>query len=237
MHYITSRNILHRDLAARNVLLCTNNVVKICDFGLARDLHKNGYYRTRGEEKVPMRWLALESLNEPKYSVHSDVWSFGIVLWELFSLGELPYSEEKMHTFGELEMHLKDGHRLSKPQYATQTIYDIMRSCWNADAKARPLFDNLEKKISELMEPGVVQHFIDLSKSYLESHVSQNESGEMNFISQMTSPVLDENAQMLENSKTSSAAHFASEQLNKTAEIQPLNSQLNEHNRKCFVLN
>ncbi|XP_031623834.1 ankyrin-3-like [Contarinia nasturtii] len=196
MQYLISCNILHRDLAARNILLCTNNVVKICDFGLARDFSKKGYYRKKdGIEKVPLKWLALESLSEPKYSVYSDVWSFGIVLWELFSLGAEPYSEEKIDTFDELEMHLKDGHRLRKPQYATQSIYDIMMSCWNAEPKSRPLFDSLEKKISGLMEPimAVVQHFTDSNKSYMESNAKECKPGETDYT--VMQPIQDKNAQ------------------------------------------
>ncbi|XP_031619110.1 vascular endothelial growth factor receptor 2-like isoform X2 [Contarinia nasturtii] len=172
MHYLTSQNILHRDLAARNILLCINNVVKISDFGLARSLsNEKTYYRNkRDEEKVPLKWVALESLSESRYSVHSDVWSFGIVLWELFSLGAEPYLGVKADTFDELESYLKHGERMSIPEYATQSIYDIMMSCWDADPESRPLFNCLEEKISGLMEPDVVQHFIDLNALQMEEN-------------------------------------------------------------------
>ncbi|XP_031619905.1 platelet-derived growth factor receptor alpha-like isoform X2 [Contarinia nasturtii] len=181
MHYLISRNILHRDLAARNILLCKNNIVKICDFGLARDLPRKGYYRSRGHEAVPIKWLALECLSEPKYNVHSDVWSFGIVLWELFSLGEEPYSERKLDSFDKLEKHLKNGHRLSKPQYATKSIYDIMMSCWNTDPKSRPLFNSLAETISKLMKPDDLEIFINLNKPF-QSMAGKFKSGKTDYI-------------------------------------------------------
>ncbi|XP_031624950.1 vascular endothelial growth factor receptor 1-like [Contarinia nasturtii] len=179
MHYLTSRNILHRDLAARNILLCTNNVVKICDFGLSRDFSKDGYYRKKqGEEKVPLKWLAPESLSEPKYSVHSDVWSFGIVLWEIFSLGAVPYPGVKADTFDDLKSYLQDENRMSKPEYATQSIYDIMISCWNTDPESRPLFDELEQTISYLMKSDDQEKCENLNKLFKDSIAEKYKSGE-----------------------------------------------------------
>ncbi|XP_031625417.1 platelet-derived growth factor receptor beta-like [Contarinia nasturtii] len=151
MDYLTSRKILHRDLAARNILLCPNNVVKICDFGMARILQNDEYHIEHRRELIPFKYWPPESLQKQKFSVYSDVWSFGIVMWEMFSLGSPPYPD--VDSFSELCKRLDDGYRLSKPLYATEAIYNIMISCWNDDHKLRPLFDLLEMNISQLLHP------------------------------------------------------------------------------------
>ncbi|XP_031634738.1 fibroblast growth factor receptor-like [Contarinia nasturtii] len=121
-------------------------------------------------ELVPYRWLASESLIDQKYSVHSDVWSIGIVLWELFSLGFMPYNN--------LANFLQSGNRLSKPEAMTNNYinfrYDIMMSCWNTDPKSRPLFDNLAKTFSDLMKPDDLEEFIDLNKSFMDKSVEND---------------------------------------------------------------
>lgn len=149
MQYLESRNVLHGDLAARNILLCNDNVVKICDFGLARLPDETGYYHKKEDVGLPFRWLALESINDRVFSTYSDVWSFGIVMWELFSLGEVPYSGDyslcaSYLTFSiehsitlticwfflhselksQLDIHVKlnDGYRMEKPEYATKDM-------------------------------------------------------------------------------------------------------------------
>lgn len=146
MQYLASRKVLHGDLAARNILLCDDNVVKICDFGLARSMYKTDNYRKKGEVKMneffvpgfyfllifvipnvifhqgplPFKWLALESISDQVFSTYSDVWSFGIVLWELFSLGKVPYPG--MDADQALYFKLKDGYRMEKPDFATQDV-------------------------------------------------------------------------------------------------------------------
>ncbi|XP_031626915.1 vascular endothelial growth factor receptor 1-like [Contarinia nasturtii] len=199
MHYLISHNVLHRDLATRNILLCANNVVKICDFGLAKSLHNKPYYRKNGGERVPYRWLAPESLIDQKYSVHSDVWSFGIVLWELFSLGLMPYSKLD-DPFNNLANFLQRGNRLSKPEYATQSIYDIMMSCWNADPNARPLFDSLAMTFCDLMKPDDLEEFIDLNKSFMEKNAEKYKSEENDCLASVK---LDENPENDENTTQS----------------------------------
>ncbi|XP_031637614.1 platelet-derived growth factor receptor alpha-like [Contarinia nasturtii] len=189
MHFLTSRNVLHRDLAARNILLCTNNVVKICDFGLARSLRDRNtkkYYK-KGQESVPFGYLAPESLSsKQKYSAYTDVWSFGIVLWEFFSLGVVPYFQENIG-FTEIENYLQNGNRLKKPHHAPQFIYDIMTSCWNAVPESRPLFDSLEQQISKLLEPELLQRFFDLNKVYMDSNSKNCESAKNRFLATLKS--------------------------------------------------
>ncbi|XP_055298873.1 vascular endothelial growth factor receptor 1-like isoform X16 [Sitodiplosis mosellana] len=186
MEYLASRKVLHGDLAARNILLCDDNVVKICDFGLARSMYKTDNYRKKGEAPLPFKWLALESISDQVFSTYSDVWSFGIVLWELFSLGKVPYPG--MDADQALYFKLKDGYRMEKPDFATQDIYDIMLSCWCTNPESRPLFDDLEKSVSKLLENGVAEHYIDLNEPYLKSNVSHFNEGQTDYIALMGAP-------------------------------------------------
>lgn len=112
--------MLHGDLAARNILLCDDNVVKICDFGLARSMYKSDNYKKKGETPLPFKWLAIESIGDQVFSTFSDVWSFGIVLWEFFSLGKVPYPG--MDADQSLYFKLRDGYRMEKPDNSTQEM-------------------------------------------------------------------------------------------------------------------
>ena len=93
MEYLGSRKCIHRDLAARNILVAKDYIIKIADFGLARDVQINDYYRKKGEGFLPVRWMAPESLFYRRYTIQSDVWSFGILFWEIMSMGGQPYPE------------------------------------------------------------------------------------------------------------------------------------------------
>ncbi|XP_055309598.1 platelet-derived growth factor receptor alpha-like [Sitodiplosis mosellana] len=175
MHYLASRKVLHGDLAARNILLCDNNVIKICDFGLARSLYKTDIYRKNKEALLPFKWLALESIEDHVFSIHTDVWAFGIVLWELFSLGMTPYPG--LDSGQDLYQKLLDGYRMEKPNYATQDVYDIMLSCWGNIPESRPLFDELEKSLSKLLPANIRQRFVKLNEPYSKSNVEKYKCG------------------------------------------------------------
>ncbi|XP_063699652.1 vascular endothelial growth factor receptor kdr-like isoform X2 [Culicoides brevitarsis] len=168
MDYLASRKVLHGDLAARNILLCDNNIVKICDFGLARSLYNNENYKKNNETPLPFKWLALESLSDQVFSTYSDVWAFGVTMWEFFSLAQTPYPGIDPNR--DLYLKLMAGYRMEKPKYANQRLYDIMLSCWNQKPETRPLFNQLEKQLSALLEDGVKDHYIDLNEPYLQAN-------------------------------------------------------------------
>lgn len=163
MDYLASRKVLHGDLAARNILLCDDNIVKICDFGLARSLYNNENYKKNNETPLPFKWLALESLSDQVFSTYSDIWAFGVTMWEFFSLAQTPYPGIDPNR--DLYLKLLNGYRMDKPKYANQRLYDIMLSCWNQKPETRPLFTQLEKQLSALMEDGVKDVSLNISHS------------------------------------------------------------------------
>ncbi|XP_055305941.1 basement membrane-specific heparan sulfate proteoglycan core protein-like isoform X2 [Sitodiplosis mosellana] len=188
MDYLASRKVLHGDLAARNILLCEGNVVKICDFGLARSLCKNENYQMDPDKKtycLPYNWLALESINDLVFSAHSDAWSFGILMWELFSLGATPYSGMEPY---EVKRKLNDGYRLEKAEFATQALHDIMLSCWRLKPETRPTFSDLEQSISKILGNAESDHYVDLNEPYVEANESRFNSGDTDYLAMLGSP-------------------------------------------------
>lgn len=149
MEFLASRKCIHRDLAARNVLVGEDYVVKISDFGLAKDVNKNDLYVKTTDGFLPVKWMALESLFLRKYSEKSDVWSFGVCLWEIFTLGDLPYSEMPI---GDLLMRLSEGYRMESPQECPAEIYAVMQDCWREEVDQRPTFAQLFVRIGQMME-------------------------------------------------------------------------------------
>ena len=114
--YLEEMHFVHRDLAARNCLVSSTDpdsrIVKIGDFGLARDIYKNDYYRKEGEGLLPVRWMSPESLVDGVFTTHSDVWAFGVLLWEIVTLGQQPYPAR---TNLEVLHHVRSGGRLTRP--------------------------------------------------------------------------------------------------------------------------
>ncbi|CAN2387230.1 Belongs to the protein kinase superfamily. Tyr protein kinase family. CSF-1 PDGF receptor subfamily [Pristimantis euphronides] len=168
MEFLSSRKCIHRDLAARNILLSENNVVKICDFGLARDIYKDPDYVRKGSARLPLKWMAPESIFDKVYTTQSDVWSFGVLLWEIFSLGASPYPGVQINE--EFCQRLKEGTRMRAPEYATADIYRIMLSCWHGDPKERPTFSDLVEILGDLLQENVHQE----GKDYIPLNDSQS---------------------------------------------------------------
>nr|XP_057919188.1 vascular endothelial growth factor receptor 3 isoform X2 [Doryrhamphus excisus] len=150
MEFLASRKCIHRDLAARNILLSENNVVKICDFGLARDIYKDPDYVRKGNARLPLKWMAPESIFDKVYTSQSDVWSFGVLLWEIFSLGASPYPGVQIDE--EFCKRLKDGVRMRSPETASPEIYGIMLACWHGEPKERPTFPTLVQILGDLLQ-------------------------------------------------------------------------------------
>ncbi|CAH1249286.1 ERBB4 [Branchiostoma lanceolatum] len=140
MLYLEEKRLVHRDLAARNVLVKTPNQVKITDFGLAKllDIDEEEYYAEGG--KMPIKWLALECIQYRKFTHQSDVWSFGVTIWELMTFGGKPYDGVRARDVPDL---LERGERLPQPPICTLDLYMVMVKCWLLDADARPNFSEL----------------------------------------------------------------------------------------------
>ncbi|KFB44915.1 hypothetical protein ZHAS_00012828 [Anopheles sinensis] len=156
MSFLTARSVLHGDLAARNVLLCPDNVVKICDFGLARTLYRTNVYKKTSPDPLPLKWLALECISDRTFSTHSDVWAYGIVLWELFSLGSVPYPEQGNDA--ELVNALRQGYRMKKPSAANFEMYNIMLNCWRQEPTGRPSFEQLYQWFYNFLPQNIQMH-------------------------------------------------------------------------------
>uniref|UniRef100_A0A674NV80 receptor protein-tyrosine kinase n=1 Tax=Takifugu rubripes TaxID=31033 RepID=A0A674NV80_TAKRU len=147
MEFLTSKNCIHRDLAARNILLTQGRVAKICDFGLARDINTDSNYVVKGNARLPVKWMSPESIFECVYTFESDVWSYGILLWEIFSLGNSPYPG--MPVDAKFYKLIKEGYRMDAPEFAPSEMYQIMRSCWDADPLNRPPFRKVVERIEQ----------------------------------------------------------------------------------------
>uniref|UniRef100_A0A670YEK6 receptor protein-tyrosine kinase n=1 Tax=Pseudonaja textilis TaxID=8673 RepID=A0A670YEK6_PSETE len=160
MSFLSSKNCIHRDLAARNILLTHGRITKICDFGLARDIRNDSNYVVKGNARLPVKWMAPESIFECVYTFESDVWSYGILLWELFSLGSSPYPG--MPVDSKFYKNIKEGYRMFSPEYAPPEIFNIMKSCWDADPVKRPTF----KQIVQLIEQQISDTTSHVSVGY-----------------------------------------------------------------------
>lgn len=141
MEYLESRQLIHRDLAARNVLVGENHIAKICDFGLARVIEDNEYCPRQGS-RFPVKWTAPEAIIYGRFSIKSDVWSYGILLMELFTFGQVPYPGMQAR---EVTEQVEKGYRMPKPphHHLPDDIYRTMLACWDAKAENRPTFEFL----------------------------------------------------------------------------------------------
>ncbi|XP_029110133.1 tyrosine-protein kinase Mer isoform X2 [Scleropages formosus] len=149
MEYLSSKNFLHRDLAARNCMLRDDMTVCVADFGLSKKIYSGDYYRQGRIAKMPVKWIAVESLADRVFTVKSDVWAFGVTMWEIASRGMTPYPGVQNH---EIYDYLLEGHRLKQPADCLDELYDTMLSCWRADPQDRPLFTELRIRLEKLAE-------------------------------------------------------------------------------------
>ncbi|XP_036836742.1 tyrosine-protein kinase Fes/Fps isoform X2 [Oncorhynchus mykiss] len=147
MEYLESKKCIHRDLAARNCLVGEQSRVKISDFGMSREQQDGVYSAAGGLKQIPVKWTAPEALNYGRYTTESDVWSFGVLLWEIFSRGVTPYtSMSNQQTRDEVEK----GYRMLAPNSCPPDVYAIMCRCWQYDTRNRPSFSKLRTELSAL---------------------------------------------------------------------------------------
>uniref|UniRef100_A0A8C9RGS2 Tyrosine-protein kinase n=1 Tax=Scleropages formosus TaxID=113540 RepID=A0A8C9RGS2_SCLFO len=145
MKYLEEHNFVHRDLAARNVLLVTQHYAKISDFGLSKALaEEENYYKAKTHGKWPVKWYAPECINYFKFSSKSDVWSFGVLMWEAYSLGQKPYKGMKGN---EVLQMIESGERMVAPANCPPEIYDLMKACWTYKPDERPGFSTVELRL------------------------------------------------------------------------------------------
>uniref|UniRef100_H3CQ92 receptor protein-tyrosine kinase n=1 Tax=Tetraodon nigroviridis TaxID=99883 RepID=H3CQ92_TETNG len=150
LDFLSTRNCIHRDVAARNVLLTDHRVAKICDFGLARDIQNDDSYIVQGNARLPVKWMAPESIFQCVYTVQSDVWSYGVLLWEIFSLGKSPYPNVAVDT--NFYKMIKDGRHMTQPDFAPVEMYQLMTRCWSLEPTDRPTFKALCQLIDGLLQ-------------------------------------------------------------------------------------
>ncbi len=150
MDYLSQQKYVHRDLAARNCLLDSKLCVKIGDFGLSRDIYEKAYYRIKNNVcKLPIKWMSPESIEKQIFNTKTDIWSYGVLVWELLTRGITPYPQINNNF---IFHHLKEGNRLPKPKYCPVSVYIILRECWSQNPISRPSFANINEKMKYIID-------------------------------------------------------------------------------------
>uniref|UniRef100_A0A8C6Q7J1 receptor protein-tyrosine kinase n=1 Tax=Nothobranchius furzeri TaxID=105023 RepID=A0A8C6Q7J1_NOTFU len=160
MQYLAEMKLVHRDLAARNVLVAEGRKMKISDFGLSRDVYEEDSYVKRSKGRIPVKWMAIESLFDHIYTTQSDVWSFGVLLWEIVTLGGNPYpgiAPERLFNL------LKTGYRMERPENCSEEMYNLMLRCWKQESDKRPTFSDISKELERMMVKS--RDYLDLAAS------------------------------------------------------------------------
>ncbi|CAJ0931478.1 unnamed protein product, partial [Mesorhabditis belari] len=178
MEYLSSIPCFHRDLAARNVLLTKNNLCRIADFGMAKSSNKSYYRKDRHEIPMPVKWMSPETIENGYYTQASDVWSYGILLYEMFTLGGQPYPSVEGK---DVYQKVFDGERNRQPEYAHDDLYNLMQQCWEFDPDKRPLFTDCVQRLKDHLQkasPGFldkVEEELSLEWSQLDSYTGWRE--------------------------------------------------------------
>ncbi|CAJ0954362.1 unnamed protein product, partial [Mesorhabditis belari] len=161
--FLSSKMIVHRDVAARNILVTKKKMAKLSDFGLCRSIKETDFFKSYGE-KLPIKWMAPESIESACFSTKSDVWSFGILLFEMYSFGETPYMS--MDPTDVLSF-LEDGNRLELSESTPKLISSLIESCWLEEPTERPDFSHLQKQFYQEMESNSEKYgYLQFSKNY-----------------------------------------------------------------------
>ncbi|KAL7977952.1 hypothetical protein Chor_004939 [Crotalus horridus] len=155
MAYLNAKKFVHRDLAARNCMVSEDFTVKIGDFGMTRDIYETDYYRKGGKGLLPVRWMSPQALKDGIFNTQSDIWSFGVVLWEIATLAEQPYqgmsNEQVLH-------FVMDNGVLERPEDCPDKLHDLMTWCWQQNPRLRPSFVQILQSIQEDMSAGFRAH-------------------------------------------------------------------------------
>ncbi|NXI61170.1 NTRK1 factor, partial [Anseranas semipalmata] len=149
MVYLASLHFVHRDLATRNCLVGHDLVVKIGDFGMSRDIYSTDYYRVGGRTMLPIRWMPPESILYRKFTTESDIWSFGVVLWEIFTYGKQPWYQ--LSNTEAIEC-ITQGRELERPRTCPSEVYDIMQSCWQREPQQRQCIKDIHSRLQALVK-------------------------------------------------------------------------------------
>ncbi|XP_067680049.1 uncharacterized protein [Haliotis asinina] len=179
MEFLSGKSFVHRDLAARNILVDDNKVLKIGDFGLTRFIYDDKIYINRHGGKLPVKWMSVEAIFDLTFSTASDVWSFGIVLFEIVTLGGTPYPGVANR---ELLSKLQAGYRMERPDTCSIETYQLMRDCWKSDPKKRPSFTEIGERIDTMIGECSGQEYLDLqldeSQGYYQVQNSDEEESD-----------------------------------------------------------
>ncbi|XP_034656769.1 tyrosine-protein kinase Abl isoform X7 [Drosophila subobscura] len=170
MSYLESRNYIHRDLAARNCLVGDNKLVKVADFGLAR-LMRDDTYTAHAGAKFPIKWTAPEGLAYNKFSTKSDVWAFGVLLWEIATYGMSPYPGIDLT---DVYHKLEKGYRMERPPGCPPEVYDLMRQCWQWDAADRPTFKSIHHALEHMFQESSITEAVEKQLNASSSSSSHN---------------------------------------------------------------
>ncbi|XP_065650910.1 fibroblast growth factor receptor 2-like [Hydra vulgaris] len=157
MEYLSCLKLIHRDLAARNVLVGADKILKISDFGLTRKVNNYAYVGSK-TRRLPIKWMSIEAIFDYTFTSCSDVWSYGIVLFEIVTLGGTPYPTIPN---SELLTLLKSGYRMNRPENCSEQMYDVMLHCWNQDPSQRPTFTELREFFDQILSDG--SFYVDMN--------------------------------------------------------------------------
>jgi serine/threonine protein kinase len=161
LDHMVSQDIVHRDIAARNCLVGPNLVVKVADFGLSRSLAMSNYYKKVGGQ-VPIRWMSPESLKYGKYTPESDVWAFGVLMWEVYTEGHFPYSG---YSNEEVQEMLDNGFKLHVPPHCTEDVSVLMQATWETDPADRPTFKTIRTRLNQMLRNSGMSNILYSSAS------------------------------------------------------------------------
>eukprot|EP00795_Rhopilema_esculentum_P012395 gene12395-3053_t len=208
MEYLASKKCIHRDLAARNVLVNDDKILKIADFGLARDIHAEDYYRKRTDGRLPVKWMALEALFDRVYTTHSDVWSFGVLVWEIVTFGGTPYPGVPLERLFDL---LKSGYRMERPINCSEELYNLMLCCWEENPSKRPAFSQIVNRLEILMQDLSDQVYLQLQPPVVSPLAMGPYDSNSSSSSSSDSSVFDRQVQEPQISENTNRQHFSFE--------------------------